>query len=311
MKLVTRLSKAPVVHFMILGALAFALFRSSGVRPLFERKIQPEIVIDAAGLDGKALDDAIEEEILVREALALGIDRDQRVVDARLKGLSDFLELDRDPGAATGGAAARTLDYQYRDPIIRRHLATLVRMMLSRVGPADFPSEAELEAYLEANAAAFASPARVRFTHIYLSRDRHGASLAADAERLAETLASQHIQPRDSAALGDPFAYGSRQVLAPLPEIERTFGAEFTAAISKLQPGAWSEPIDSPYGSHLVWMEERIPGRAPALNEVKTRVLHEVLAQRRESRLREGLAELRGRYHGRVVSQSDEMDSDR
>jgi hypothetical protein len=302
MRIASRLWKTPVVHFMILGAVAFACFRSSGVRALFERNARPEIWIDATGLDARATEAAIEEEVLVREALSLGIDRDQRVIEARLNGLTDFLELDRDTAVEPAGGTAPGLDLRHRDPIIRRHLATLVRLMLSRVPPSDHPSEPELEAYLAANASRFASPPRVRFTHVYLSRDRHGASLSDDTARVAETLAAQHIQPQDSGGFGDPFVYGSRRVLAPLPDVERSFGAEFAAAIAKQQPGQWSGPIDSAYGSHLVWVEEHIPGRAPALGEVRNGVLDEMLAERRESRLREGLAALRERYDVRVAS---------
>jgi hypothetical protein len=305
MSLGSRLAKAPALHFLLLGALAFAFARSNTGRALLESKASPEIVIDADGLDGKALDAAIEEEILVREALALGIDRDQRVVEARLNGLGDFLELDRDTAAVTTSGEARKLDLQYRDPIIRRHLATLVRMMLSRIGTDECPSDTELEAYLRANATTYSSPARVRMTHIYLSRDRRGPSLAGDATRLAAALADGSVRPRDAARLGDPFVYGSADVLASEAEIQRIFGPAFAAASVRIQPRAWSGPIESTYGLHFVWIEERIPSRVPPLNEVRSRVLHDVLAQRRDTRLGEGLAALRARYQVRVANNSD------
>ncbi|MEK7786198.1 MAG: peptidylprolyl isomerase [Chloroflexota bacterium] len=51
--------------------------------------------------------------------------------------------------------------------------------------------------------------------------------------------------------------------------------------MAALAPGAWSAPIRSSFGLHLVRVTERAPGRVPALGEVRGRVLAELQAERR------------------------------
>ena len=53
----------------------------------------------------------------------------------------------------------------------------------------------------------FALPARMRLSHVFLSRDRHGGGLAAADRALAKRLAS--LAPESAAGLGDPFLLGN------------------------------------------------------------------------------------------------------
>jgi PPIC-type PPIASE domain len=310
MRLLRRLLKTPTIHFLAFGALVFALVHANRRLSPGAGAVSRQIVIDGDGLEGDALDRAVEEEILVREALALGIDRGQRIVEARLTELGSFLELDGAAGNVAPDRPARELDFQRRDLIVRRHLATLMRMMLSRLAPADFPTDADLEAHLAANAAAFASPPRIRLTQIYLSRERHGDSLRDDAARLRRALVESGAGPQAAEDLGDPSADGARRMLASADELDRTFGPGFAAAIERCRAGTWCEPLESTYGAHLVWIHERLCGRIPKLDEVRSRVLHAVLAERRDARLRERLAALRARYQVRVARTSGDAVTD-
>ena len=63
---------------------------------------------------------------------------------------------------------------------------------------------------------------------------------------------------------------------------------------------AWAGPIPSSYGLHLVWVHEREPAGVPALGAVRSRVVHALLEERRQARLRERMAALRARYDIRV-----------
>lgn len=83
----------------------------------------------------------IREEVLCREALALGLDRDDSIVRQRLAQKMEFITDDL-------------------------------------VGAAE-PAEAVLHSYFATNAARYARPARVTFRHVYFSTDKRGA--AADA----------------------------------------------------------------------------------------------------------------------------------
>jgi hypothetical protein len=79
-------------------------------------------------------------------------------------------------------------------------------------------------------------------------------------------------------------------------EIERLFGGDFAAALPSLDPGRWQGPIRSGYGAHLVLVERRVPGRVPALGEVRDAVRREWLAKARRDANEAFYQRLRSRY---------------
>ena len=101
----TRLLREPLVHFLALGLLIFALFGNSTSAD--ERRI----VIDAARIERLAgqyaqnfrrapspaeldalIRDDVKEEVYYREALRLGLDRDDEVVRRRMRSKMEAFE---------------------------------------------------------------------------------------------------------------------------------------------------------------------------------------------------------------------------
>lgn len=155
-----RLLKDPLVHFLLLGGLLFLLFAWRGepdVTDPYEIVIADEDVQRMrqalAILHGRVptreemwaiLEPSIKEEILYREALALGLDQNDSQVRARLTEKMLFLTQD------------------IAEPIE--------------------PTGAELAAYFEADPERFRRLATISFEHIFFSPSRRGAQLEADAE---------------------------------------------------------------------------------------------------------------------------------
>ena len=68
--------------------------------------------------------------------------------------------------------------------------------------------------------------------------------------------------------------------------------AQFRQRLARLQTGAWSGPIRSGYGVHLVLLTARTESRLPALDEVRELVKRDVMRERRleaNRRLLDGL----------------------
>ena len=109
--------------------------------------------------------------------------------------------------------------------------------------------------------------------------------------------------PRDQGArLGDPFPLGWEFRSASEHGLAKIFGAEFAEQAMQLTPGHWSGPIPSPYGLHLVFVTEKVPPRAPALEAVRSRVLQRLVAERRNAHLANTLRRLREEYEVRIES---------
>jgi parvulin-like peptidyl-prolyl cis-trans isomerase-like protein len=265
--------REPLLHFLVAGAALFAL--SSGTSNPGTRQ-DDRIVVSAATVDQLAqgwarlwlrpptaeeldglIADHVREEVMVREALAVGLDRD--------------------------------------DTIIRRRLRQKLEFVSEDVGALAEPSERQLEEYLRGHAETFRQEPRYTFVHVFLSPSRRGAALARDAERLLDVL-RQPGQAGDAAEHGDPFLLPFEFQASPSIEIGRLFGNEFATALGTLSLGVWHGPIRSGYGAHLVLVRERLPGRLPALAEVRDAVRREWITSARRQANESFYQNLRRRY---------------
>jgi len=270
---VRRLLREPLVHFLLLGAGLFILFSIVGdsdevptgsivvsagqvaqLKEAFARTWQRPPTEEE--LDG-VIENHIREEVYYREALAMGLDRD--------------------------------------DTIVRRRLRQKVEFFTDDLVAAVDPTEEQLANYLDEHADAFRIPSRVSFQQIYFNRDRRGEQATRDAESLLARL-NEASSDVDTTALGDSLMVPGEYDLIPEPEVARQLGSEFAAALTGLPVGGWSGPVESAFGLHLVLIHERQPGSLPALAEVREAVEREWRNVRRRETAESFYAALRERY---------------
>ena len=294
-----RLLGSPLLHFLVIGALLFF-----GEKALFEP--EPEVVIrltaqDIAALEQgwrerngqppnaellQALIDAhIEDELLLREARSLGWHLTDGIVLRRLLRNQRFLEADEGISDQALLERAFEQDMDKTDLVVRRRLLERMRLLIASRVRARPPSESELEAFLAENADAFRRPERVDLSHVFLSRDRRGDQLLADAEALGRKLREEGIGPDRARELGDPFLLAHRIPLSSEASIGRQYGPAFAAEAIRAPGDQWSGPIPSSYGAHMVWVHEKTPAVVPPLDEIRQRVESEVLRERERSEL--------------------------
>ncbi len=184
----------------------------------------------------------IKEEILYREALALGLSED--------------------------------------DTIIRRRLAQKMEFLGEGLIDPGEPSEADLHTYLKAHSEQFQEPARISFDHVYLNPERRGEGTEQDAQALLVSFQARDGAV-DAHHAGDPILLDTRFDLVSQTSIANTFGKEFAEAVMPLPQGQWEGPVRSAYGLHVVYVHERQEGRLPDLNTVRDRVRLALLSERR------------------------------
>ncbi len=154
----------PVFHFLVLGAALFALHRLVAPPGVTRRIVLPEPVIrglrqdhlrrygtlPTASEEAALIQRFIDDEVLYREALALGLDRG--------------------------------------DIIVRRRLVQKMEFLTEDMEPIPEPRDDELEAYLDAHLERYAVADRVALSQVFASNDHHPEDVSVRAARLRAQL---------------------------------------------------------------------------------------------------------------------------
>jgi len=253
-----KILREPLLHFLLLGAVIFAVFsfmsRHKTDKP-------GEIVVTQGTVENIAtgftrtwqrpptkeelqglVRDYIREEAAYREALSMGLDRDDTIVRRRLRQKLEFVSDD---------------------------LASHAE-----------PSDADLEAFLKAHPGLFKAEPVFTFLQIYLNPQLHGTNLQRDESSVLAELRSEGSRANLSS-LGDSFLLAQSFEKVSLAEVKQTFGEQFASGISVLPVGQWQGPVNSGYGAHLVFLSQRSEGRMPTLAEVRDQVRREWLNAKR------------------------------
>lgn len=287
-----------LLHFFAIGAALLAL-QAATSSPGPERPVLRVRV--PAGASEADVRHHVDAALLVEEGLRMGWVATDPIVRDRLARNMRFL------GLAGEGAADETLiqaalglGMQRTDPIVRQRLIQRAGAVLDRAAERLEPTDSELRAHLRAHPGRFASGDRIRFAQIFLSRERRGPSLDADAEALARSLGAT---PPSAAtrALGDPLLIARPEQRASREELSRTYSPAFADAAMRAPTGAWSGPIASPWGLHLLWVHAAEPAPDTRLEDVRDRVLSDWRHDQRDRARRDRLADLRARYTVQVA----------
>jgi hypothetical protein len=252
---------------------------------------------DRPVISAASADDA-DDEMLLREALAARLDEQDKVVRERLVSLGRDLRLAAPEDQGGLERQARAVGLHRSDPLIRRHLIDMMRLVAGAPGAHPVADDAELRADYDAQPARVGLPPRVSFRHVYLSREQRGAGLARDA---ATTLAELRADAASAAAAGDAFVTGARIRGASGSAIARSFGPAFATTVLMLPEHQWSGPLESPYGLHLVYVERHIAAAPAPFAAVRSRLVHARLREQSARRLRTTLESLRTRYDVRIA----------
>jgi hypothetical protein len=254
-----RLIREPLVHFLVLGGMLFLWWAWQGgagsSRIVITRGVADQQITGFVRTWGRApsdaelralIDDQVKEQIAAREAVAMGLDRDDTIIARRLRQKLEFLLVD-DAGAA----------------------------------PA---TDADLLAWLDRHPEAFKAQPRVAFRQVFVRPDRRGALARDYAQALLRRLRAAGPDAA-IAGLGDASMLPAESPLAPLTEVERAFGRDFADDLMRVEPGQWIGPVESSFGLHLVFVGERTNGVKADLAAIRPLIERELQSERRAAAL--------------------------
>ena len=271
-----KLAREPLLHFLVAGAALFLLYHFvSDSEPAGDE----QIVVTAGHIEHLTTLFLKARQRLPTESELTGL-IDDFVVEEILYREAKNIGLDQD------------------DTIIRRRLRQKMEFLFEDFSRRE-PTREDLQEFLAENPERFRTDARITFEHVYLP----------EASRAEAELLLTEIESTDSVTADDLFLSGllpPRFELARQAEIAAHLGGEFTEQLFDLDRGRWVGPVDSPFGVHLVYVEEVVPGRLPELDEVKDVVTRDWQVVRRAEAEREILEKLRAKYTVTIETLSPE-----
>jgi peptidyl-prolyl cis-trans isomerase C len=270
-----RFLRDPLLHFLLLGAVIFLayLWLNPGDKfaagnqihvgqnnidrlvQIFQKQWQR--MPTRQELDG-LVSAHLKEEILYREALALGLEKD--------------------------------------DAIVRRRLAQKMEFLITDITDPDKIDENDLVTFYENNGARYTRAAILSFRQIYFNPELRGDRITDEADAALETLQTTHAGIDTPDEPGDPSMLQQTYNRASTDDIARDFGRAFADKLATLTPGSWHGRIESGYGLHLVYIQAREDAGVLPFAEVREQVRNDYLYELRQSRSDATLEKLKSRY---------------
>jgi peptidyl-prolyl cis-trans isomerase C len=270
-----RLFKEPLIQFLILGACIYGAYALFGTDD--EAAGEYVIVVDETRVQGfvtawqgrmgrpptdQELDGMIsqylKEEILYREASAMGLGEN--------------------------------------DAITRRRLAQKLEFLTKDIARLKEPTEGELEAYFADNNERYRDPDLITFTQVFFDPDKRDEATLVDAEAALVILRERGEPEGDVDDLGDRFMLQSYYPQKDELDIRRQFGSGFSGPVMKLEPGQWHGPVLSGYGVHLVYVFSLLDAPEPVFADVQERVFEDWQTEQQEKFNADYFAGLKSRY---------------
>ena len=274
-KLIVRIIKEPLLHFMLLGACIYGAYALFGTPEADD--IDTSIHVDSKRIDAfisewqsrrnrpptaQEIDGLIQqfinEEVLYRQAVAMGLNEN--------------------------------------DPITRRRMAQKLEFLTSDLAQAQQPTDAELEKYFQDNMDAYRGADLITFIQVFFDPDKRDEKTLDDAAKAMKELQLAGEPDPEKLEAGDRFMLQNLFKSADESQVKRQLGSGFTESLMKLEQGKWHGPVLSGYGVHLVYVYKLEKAPAPDWEKVKATVLESWNKENREKFNAEFLEALKKNY---------------
>ena len=271
-----RWGREPLLHFLLIGVVIFVGYQA--LQPeTTGRDVSNRIVLTGDDLRQlratwiaqgrpsptpedmrRLIENKVHEEIFYREALALGLDKE--------------------------------------DIIVKRRLAQKMEFLVQDLAALRDPTTEELRAWFEKNPDRFAPPPRVSFHHLYFSPDRRGPGVKKEAASAREQLNGKPLNTPLLSTRGDSFMFQDFYNDRTPDQVAAVFGTTFAKTVFQLTPGSWEGPIESGLGWHVVLVEAITPGRTPAFEEIEPDIEAQWSEEQRIESSRRTFEAMKARY---------------
>jgi len=279
-----KLLKEPLLHFILLGFLFFALYgmvnkQNDSDSIILIDDFDMNNIIASWEMQWKRLptdeelkslvDQNIKQEIFYQEALKMKLD--------------------------------------HNDEIIKRRLAQKMQFLSNDLATISEPTDEELKKFYDANFEDYLSPSVYSFYQIIFSPDNRNDP-KKDAEETLLNLKEVTFEEMKNKGDNLPFPFFFENQDAN--KINRQLGIQFSETLETMQTNGWKGPIQSGFGYHLIYITEKKGPQIPDFEIVKKDLLRDLEYENQKNLNEQLLQELKKDYKIQFNLDSDKFDEE-
>jgi len=258
----------------------------------------------ASALLREALEEAVDNKILLREALLAGVDVDQAVVEERMAVIKKRFASDEEFEKEMAKAGETIADL--RERVKKQILATSMGINKRRMFEKEVSvSEADIDQYYSEHPDEFKHPERVRVRRIFLEAKTDASERAQVEARMAE-IKKEADGGADFAALAKTYSAGPEgQDGGLVGWITRdSLVKELADAVFALPEGGVSDMLSTQYGLVLFKAENKEDAGTIELDEARKQIEPQLRAKAASEKFKNWMAEQRKRSRVRIFETS-------
>ncbi len=276
-----KIIREPLIHFLVAGFFLFVYFRSCSTGLVREDTIlvNEANILEFMQYQSKAFQEEtfalklaelpevekeqlvqqyIQDEVLYREAIKLGLDQNDYVLKRRIIQKMEFILDDFDTS---------------EQEVVKD----------------------SIEAYFQREQARYFQAANFTFAHVFF---KQGQQAEARAKAFMSDSQHQQLSVSASLKFGDRFLYHRNYAAKEGQFLESHFGTEFVGALEqlKMDETRWQGPISSEHGLHWVKLMHKEKAGVPPLSDIQQLVGRDYLDILRTSAKAQKIEDLIGEY---------------
>jgi hypothetical protein len=286
----------PLLHFFALGGVFYlcSILYAQGFVALQLPGVDAPAVLSKSEEEPEPRLNEMDDELLFREALALGLHHSDEMVRLRLLKDLRFLDLGAQEYSTLSKEQQLSIAYELElyqhDVVVRRRLVQLVKFALFDGLENKAVAEDDLFAYYQKHSDRWLQSPTYSFKQVFFAKGLHGEAGIAKAWSLLQR------GEQEEQLHGDFFQLGYEFVDLSEKRMKRDFGESFVQQLQNKPLQQWLAPIESVYGTHLVYLQQFSPGVPAAFSDVKNQIAEKIMAERRAALLALKLEQLRDKY---------------
>ena len=168
------------------------------------------------------------------------------------------------------------------DDIIRQRMSQKLEFLSNDLVKPDSATAEEVRLYFDENIENYTSPANITISQLFVNPKTHGDQLEKEINKRLEKLNKMDASSSDISKYGDQFSLQTYYPDKSQLELAKLYGTAFATNIFELETNKWLGPVNSQYGAHLVYVNHKNQAVVPEFDNVKELVIVDLQREKQE-----------------------------